>query len=142
MRVKKTSGRFYSKTTLRFRILLLCGLLAMVPLFFASRALFVGMAQVKDETRKQIGKAASRNEPFEITEVFDRGESHAIGETFSRPDKEWLHDFKFRVKNSSSKQIIFIGWQLEFPETTQTGNIMAVQSFYGPSPFRQPKDYE
>jgi len=142
MKTKKPSGHFYFKAAWRSRVLLFGGLLAMVSLFFASRAVFVALAQIRDETQKRFGKAVSINEPFEITEVFDRGERHPIGETFSRNDKEWLQDFKFRLKNKSGKQIIYIGWQLEFPETAQSGSVMAYPSNYGPNQYRKPKDYE
>ena len=47
-----------------------------------------------------------------------------------------------KIKNNSRKRIIYFAWQLEFPETATSGNVMAFQAAYGPSRFRKPTDYE
>ena len=62
----------------------------MVPLFFVSRAVLVGLAQTKDERQKHIGKAFYPNEPVEILSVSETGERHSIGEAFFRNNAEWL----------------------------------------------------
>jgi len=113
----------------------------MVPLFFAGRAGFIAFAQIKDERQKQIGKALDPFEPVEIVAIRNRTRQLALDETFLQ-EKEWLKDFSIKIKNKSEKRISFLALQLEFPETTSTGDLMAFQMYYGAHPMRKPADYE
>ena len=124
------------------RVIIFSVVLAMVPLFFASRAAFMALALHQDYSKKQIGRASYRNEPVEIISIsVGDKKQHAINETFEK-ETDWLKDFSVRIKNKSEKRIVFFSWGLEFPETEATGNRMIYMLYYGVSPYRKPKDYE
>lgn len=124
------------------RVMIFSVVLAMIPLFFATRAVFIGFALNQDYSKKKIGRAFSfyRNEPVEILSVGDK-ERHALNETFEK-ETDWLKDFSVQIKNKSGKRIVFFSMQLEFPETEATGNRMVSLMYYGAIPYRKPEDYE
>jgi hypothetical protein len=102
----------------------------MFPLFFLSRAVFMGLAQIKDQKEKKIGKAAYPNEPVEIVTIGNEKKRFSINENFEQ-ETDWLKGFSMKVKNNSGKSIIYFSWQLEFPETGATGNMMGFPMYYG-----------
>lgn len=61
-----------------------------------------------------IKKISWRNEPIKIIAIKANGVPIKLGETFSGDD-EWLKDLTISVVNTSSKNIVFIEINLEFP---------------------------
>ncbi|MBX3290509.1 MAG: hypothetical protein KF855_14430 [Acidobacteria bacterium] len=127
--------------SIKQKLLIVMILLAMVPLFFVSRGIFIGIAQVRDQTQKRIGREFYRNEPVEVIDVRNHEKNVTINETFTQ-EADWLEGFTIKVKNNSGKAIVYFSWQLEFPETAATGNTMAFPMSYGKHKLRKPELYK
>lgn len=68
-----------------------------------------------------------------ILEIETSNKRLMLGEAFhSGPD--WLREAKFKLRNDSGKKIVHILFELEFPETQATGNVMTYQIAVGQRP--------
>lgn len=127
--------------SLQLKLILLSILVAMVPLFFVSRALFVALAQTSDEVQKQIVRVNYPNEPLQIVGLRNSQKALTINEKF-RQERDWLQGLTVRFKNNTGKAITYLAWSLDFPETQASGPLMVFDVFYGAHPIRQAKEYK
>lgn len=122
-----------------FAIVVLSGIGAITPLFFVNTE--VALAQIKDASQKQVTRVKFHNEPLEIVGLGNSRNNFKLNEKFEQKD-EWLRSFFIQFKNDSGKNITFLLWQLDFPETESTGPLMVYPFYYGVHPIRKPKEYE
>lgn len=128
------SGRFHRK------FIVLGTLFAMVPLCFAARALFIGLAQVKDEKKKQIVRVSYPNEPLQIVSLRNEQRELTLNEKFEQ-ETNWLDNLALEFKNDSGRTITYLAWMLDFPETLSSEPLMVFDVFYGSHPIRPEKEY-
>ncbi len=94
------------------------------PCFFGSRTLFKGFTQISDSKEKQITRPSEKIEPFAIVDVKSDQKAIQFGKTFSQ-DGDWLKDLSISYKNNTHKTIVSFSISLFFPETIESGNLMA-----------------
>jgi hypothetical protein len=84
--------------------------------------------------KKKIEKHATvAKEPIEILGAKINGIPITLGREFDG-DGDWLKGLKLMIRNKSEKPIAWIGINLLFPETRQTGPVMLDQVFIGQRP--------
>ena len=84
--------------------------------------------------KKKIEKHATvAKEPIEILGAKINDIPIALGSEFDG-DGDWLQGLKLRIRNKSEKPIVWIGINLLFPETRQSGPVMLDQLFIGQRP--------
>lgn len=69
----------------------------------------------------KIVSLAAANKPVKLDESFDGGDN-------------WLRDTQLRLRNVSNKEIIYIEFQFNFPETKSSGNEMSFRAERGNMP--------
>jgi hypothetical protein len=87
-------------------------------------------AQTKE---KIIGKAFTRNEVVEFTEIKVSQNAVTPGKAFDADD-EWLNKVFVKVRNISKKPIVFLEVGFDFPETKATGSEMSYRVAFGQRP--------
>lgn len=70
------------------------------------------------EKRKQ-----SPPEVVSVLEIESSNKRLMIGESF-HAGEDWLKGTKFTLRNDSGREIVYIAFELEFPETTAIGDVM------------------
>lgn len=60
----------------------------------------------------------------QIVEINSDGKSVDFGQSFNK-EGDWLKETRFRIKNFSEKEIVFLELRCDFPETTASGNEMS-----------------
>ncbi len=111
-------------------LILLLITLGLFPVFFGSRAIFRGFTQTNDRKEKQITRPSALIEPFDVVEAKSGERKIEFGKAF-RADGDWLKDFSISYKNRTNKRIVSFSLSLFFPETTESGNMMAYSVAYG-----------
>jgi hypothetical protein len=94
-------------------------------------AWFSGSSQTKMkviEKRKLIGP-----EIVSIVEIQRDKKTLGLGEEFDASG-DWLRGAKFKLRNESGKEIVYISFELEFPETTSSGSVMVFPIWMGQRP--------
>lgn len=94
-------------------------------------ALFSGSAQKRMrvfQQRKLIGQ-----EIVSIEGIERDNRILSLGEEFSTSG-EWLRGAKFKLRNDSGKEIVYISFELEFPETASSGSVMVFPIWIGHRP--------
>lgn len=66
----------------------------------------------------------SHPEPTEMVEIRTTKKAVKLGEKFDEGD-DWLNGATFKLKNTSGKEIVYVELDLNFPETTSSGNEMS-----------------
>jgi hypothetical protein len=92
--------------------------------------------------QKVIEKAFTRNAVVEISEVKVSQKVVEAGKAFDEDD-EWLGKVFLKVKNISSKPIVFLEVAFDLPETVATGSEMSYRVAFGQMPgskFPQKRD--
>ena len=89
----------------------------------------------KPKADKYIGKYRTYpNEPVLVTDLTVNGMQHQINSKVAAGE-DWLNGLTFKVKNISSKNIVYIYVSLFFPETKAiTANVVAFHLRYGADP--------
>ena len=141
MRNNQNNIKAKSKFSLQHKLLLPFVVFSMIAVFFVSRELFIGFTQTKDKREKVIAKASFSfpNQPIEIVGAGNSRKFVKLNEKFTQ-DTDWLKDFKIKFKNKFNKNITFILFGIEFPETISSGNIMSFPLSYGFHPVFSAKD--
>jgi hypothetical protein len=103
--------------TLSLALSILCGINA------DARPLRCGQATEKVIEREE---ANLPGDPLRILSVKAAGKTINFNEKFAAGE-DWLKGLTLRVKNISDKEIIYLHYDLDFPETTGTGLLMAYQ---------------
>lgn len=86
------------------------------------------------QSQKKIEQFRGINpEPLELVEIRDKDKPLTLSKSFKR-EGEWLKGTEFKLKNVFTKDIIYIEFYLNFPETTASGNEMAYPLKFGKSP--------
>ena len=70
------------------------------------------------EKRKQIAP-----EVVSVLEIESSDKRLMIGESF-HAGEDWLKGTKFKLRNDSGREIVYVAFELEFPETTAIGDVM------------------
>lgn len=135
--MKKMLSSLVTNPKISNRLLLVLIVLLMVPVFFVSRALFIGFAQTNDKKEKKITKEQFKNEPIEFIQQKSNGKKFKLNEKFVQED-DWLKNLTIQFKNISDKSIIYADIAIGFPETESTGLRMGMSLEYGVHP-RAPK---
>lgn len=60
----------------------------------------------------------------QIMEISSKTRKLSFGEAFSESG-EWLKGTKFKVRNNSGREIVYLELRFDFPETTSSGNEMS-----------------
>jgi hypothetical protein len=76
-----------------------------------------------------------KNDPVTITSIKQGGRNLLAEEEFDAND-EWLRDVSFKLKNNSNKNITFVGVDMYFPDTQETGALMLRPLRFGRWPNR------
>jgi len=74
-----------------------------------------------------------RPEVVPIEEIKTKEKPIRFGEEFQE-GSDWLKGVKFRLKNKSGREIVYIELILSFPETSVTGNVMSYSVRLGKRP--------
>lgn len=106
----------------------------MLPLFFVTRNVVVGFSSSHQDKEKRIERLSYDNEPVEISKLKANDNVLELGKKIPDTD-DWLKHFKIEFKNKSDKIIVYLCYDLDFPETKETGNIFAFPLCYGINPF-------
>lgn len=91
-----------------------------------------GPAQAKEKLLER-GNLIYAADPLKITEVKSAGKAVKLNEKFVGGD-DWLKGTALRLKNISSKEIVHIQLDFDFPETGDAGPVMAYQLMLGRRP--------
>lgn len=107
--------------------------LSFVFVMFLVATWLIVVAQSQESTRTPE-KIHLKNEPIEIMEV-KVGNKNGIrlGDSFQAND-DWLSGLTFKVKNVSSKQIVRIELELQFPEVKFNNAVFVLPVQYGQVP--------
>lgn len=86
------------------------------------------------------------NEPVDLLEIKFKGVNVKAGEKVKGGD-EWLKDVSLKLKNRSSKRIMYVDVAFDFPETKATGAVISYSLRLGnrigaPAPVRTPLAFE
>jgi len=93
-----------------------------------------GWGAVHHDRQKSLQKIEShKNEPITIVETKALNKTIRLGEQFDGGD-DWLSGAQLLLKNVSGKDIVYIDVDLNFPETTASGNMMSFRSEIGNRP--------
>jgi hypothetical protein len=101
----------------------LCNCLGLVP----------GAGHPQTPTRSFQKIDSYPNEPLKIINIKSAGKSLSLGEKFSGGD-DWLKAAQLTLKNVSTKDIVFIEIDFEFPDTKSSGNEMSFPFRLGSRP--------
>ncbi len=128
-------GRFVimKRSKLAYKIALLIVTLLMLPLFLLTRSVVANFSFAKQEEEKKINKFFYGNEPIEIVELKANDSVLEFGQKILATEN-WLKDFSIKFKNTSGKSIAYLRFDLDFPETKETGAILAFPLSYGINP--------
>lgn len=74
-----------------------------------------------------------RPEVVPIEEIRTREKLIQFGEAFQE-GSDWLKEVRFRLKNKSGREIVYLELILSFPETSVTGNVMSYSVRLGNRP--------
>ncbi|HYV04606.1 MAG TPA: hypothetical protein VFB82_08480 [Blastocatellia bacterium] len=74
-----------------------------------------------------------RPEVVSIAGIERNGATLNLGQEFEG-STDWLKGSKFTLRNDSGKEIVHLAFELEFPETTSTGNVMIFPIWLGHRP--------
>lgn len=88
----------------------------------------ISQSQKKIEQFKSI-----HPEPVELQEIRSKNKPLVLSKVFKGED-DWLNGMEFKLKNVSTKDIIYFELYLNFPETTSSGNEMAFPLRFGKTP--------
>jgi hypothetical protein len=91
-----------------------------------------GPAQPKEKLLER-GNLIYAADPVKITEIKSAGKAVKLNEKFAGGD-DWLKGTALRLKNVSSKEIVHIQLDFDFPETGDAGHVMAYQLMLGRRP--------
>lgn len=91
-----------------------------------------GPAQSKEKLLER-GNLIYAADPVKITEIKSTGKAVKLNEKFAGED-DWLKGTALRLKNVSSKEIVHIQLDFDFPETGSAGPVMAYQLMLGRRP--------
>lgn len=91
-----------------------------------------GPVQPKEKVLER-GNLIYAADPVKITEVKSAGKAVKLNEKFAGGD-DWLKGTALRLKNISSKEIVHIQLDFDFPETGDAGPAMAYQLMLGRRP--------
>jgi len=69
----------------------------------------------KDNELKMLNQQTWGNEPVKVTEVRVNGKSIALGHSFLSNESDWIHELSFKVRNTSTKEISYARFELQFP---------------------------
>jgi len=118
--MKNTRPRSLAKDKVSNRLLLVLVVVSMVPLFFVSRTLFIGIAQTNYKKEKVFTKESYKNEPIEFIVLKQNGKKFKLNEKLTQED-DWLKDFTIDFKNVSDQPITYVSIIINFPETRSNG---------------------
>lgn len=83
--------------------------------------------------KKHIKLADTVNSQLKFSEVKLGYREQKLGESFDA-EPDWIKDLAFKLENISTKRIIFLQVNVNFPETRLTGNLMSYGITYGQRP--------
>ena len=125
----------------RFLAVVIVGVCTIVSA--AGWSLNTHFAQGRQIKQRVIDKAFTRSSPVvEITEVKVSQKAIELGKIFDEDD-DWLNKSFLKVKNVSTKPIVYLAININFPETRATGSMMSYPIVFGQMPrskFPQRKD--
>ena len=133
MKINQNSPAKENKISLRQKLLLVFIALSMIPLFFAAKSMFAGLAQTKNKQEKVIKKVAFDNEPIEFLNLESNGKTVKPNEKFIQ-EGDWLKDFTIKFKNISDKPIVHVSIAILFPETGSSDSPQVYFLRYGVNP--------
>lgn len=82
----------------------------------------LGAIQEQEKTFEKL--KPSRPEPVELVEIKTAKKAVKLGAKF-HDSGNWLRGTTFKLRNSSSKDIVYVELDLNFPETASSGNEMS-----------------
>ncbi len=82
---------------------------------------------------RKIEKAFSSTPQVQISTVKSGKTVRKMGEKFE-DDEDWLKKLSFQIQNTSSKSIIYLSLNLNFPETKSSGSMMSYPLNFGQRP--------
>jgi hypothetical protein len=91
-----------------------------------------GPVQPKEKLLER-GNLIYAADPVKITEIKSSGRAVKLNEKFAGGD-DWLKGTALRLKNISTKEIVHIQLDFDFPETGDAGPVMAYQMMLGRRP--------
>jgi len=114
------------------------------PVIFVLLMAFIAgnaFAQTAGESEKLVKNLNLIKGPVVVTGLKNSRQTIKFNEKFVQ-GADWLNDLTITIKNLSDKPITYIHVDLDFPETINTGSIMAFPLFYGtmsPEPAKDKK---
>lgn len=116
----------------RFFLALACAVCVTVAAAGAWVGRSAGPVQPKEKLLER-GNLIYAADPVKITEVKSAGKAVKLNEKFAGGD-DWLKGTALRLKNISSKEIVHVQLDFDFPETGNAGPVMAYQLMLGRRP--------
>jgi len=90
----------------------------------------LGIAPSQGFGFRRIERNAARNEPVKFVGLSLGSRKIDFDENYEAA-MDWLKDLSIKIRNDSGKTVAFISLSLDFPETLETGNMMAFPLSYG-----------
>jgi hypothetical protein len=121
---------------LLFNVRFLSALAVAVCIATAAAGAWVGMSAGPAQPKEKLlerGNLIYAADPVKITEIKSSGKAVKLNEKFAGGD-DWLKGTALRLKNISTKEIVHIQLDFDFPETGDAGPVMAYQMRLGRRP--------
>jgi hypothetical protein len=119
-----------NNSLIKSKLLLSLIVVSMISVFFfAPKALTV---TAQDE-KKIITFARTINPQLKITEIKVGNKTRTFNEGFDA-ESEWVKNLIFKLENISSKPIVYLKVNVNFPETRANGNLMSYGVTFGQRP--------